>query len=138
LQAQVDGLWQHTCFEAFVAPANDTAYWEVNFSPSGEWAMYQFRRYRERVAVDAMISPPQIVTHQVVDRLTVEVRLRLPQLLMTQLLRIGLSAVIEDNHGQLSYWALQHPAEKPDFHHADAFVLEIPPVTLATIEKELS
>ena len=33
--------------------------------------------------------------------------------------RIGLSAVIETTDGALSYWALAHPAEKPDFHHPD-------------------
>jgi hypothetical protein len=29
-----DGLWQHTCFEAFVAVEGETAYREFNFSPS--------------------------------------------------------------------------------------------------------
>jgi hypothetical protein len=38
-------------------------------------------------------------------------------------LRLGLSAVIESCNGSLSYWALRHPAGKPDFHHADAFAL---------------
>jgi hypothetical protein len=40
-------------------------------------------------------------------------------------LRVGLSAVIEANDGTLSYWALKHPAAKPDFHHPDSFVLEL-------------
>jgi hypothetical protein len=40
-------------------------------------------------------------------------------------LRLGLSAVIEDDNGSLSYWALKHPSGKPDFHHPDAFALEI-------------
>lgn len=38
----------------------------------------------------------------------------------------GLSAVIEEADGTLSYWALAHPAGKPDFHHPDCFVLELP------------
>ena len=33
--------------------------------------------------------------------------------------------VIEDRAGQLSYWALKHPREEPDFHHADGFVLSL-------------
>src|SRR5579862_1162108 len=34
---RADGLWRHTCFEAFVA-ANDAAgYYEFNFSPSLDW-----------------------------------------------------------------------------------------------------
>jgi hypothetical protein len=40
-------------------------------------------------------------------------------------LRLGLSAVVEDKARVLSYWALKHPAEKPDFHHADGFVIEL-------------
>ena len=38
-------------------------------------------------------------------------------------LRLALSPVIED--GALSYWALRHPPGRPDFHHQDAFTLEI-------------
>src|SRR5690606_4833582 len=33
-----DGLWAHTCCEAFVAVAGETGYREYNFSPSGQWA----------------------------------------------------------------------------------------------------
>ena len=40
-------------------------------------------------------------------------------------LRLGLSVVIEAHDGALSYWALRHPQAKPDFHHAEAFALEL-------------
>jgi hypothetical protein len=40
-------------------------------------------------------------------------------------LSLALSAVIEDSAGTLSYWALRHPAGKPDFHHPQAFALEL-------------
>jgi hypothetical protein len=33
--------------------------------------------------------------------------------------------VIEDIGGGRSYWALAHPAGKPDFHHADGFTIEL-------------
>ena len=33
------------------------------------------------------------------------------------------AAVVEETDGRLSYWALTHPAERPDFHHRDGFVL---------------
>jgi hypothetical protein len=32
---------------------------------------------------------------------------------------------VEDVDGILSYWALRHPAGKPDFHHTDAFALQL-------------
>jgi hypothetical protein len=40
--------------------------------------------------------------------------------------RLGLSAVIEEAGGGLSYWALAHPPGKADFHHSDCFALELP------------
>jgi hypothetical protein len=41
--------------------------------------------------------------------------------------RLGLSALIEDTSGRTSYWALAHPAGKPDFHHNDCFTYEFSP-----------
>ena len=38
---RVEGLWRHTCFEAFVGAAGGGAYCELNFSPSGAWAAYR-------------------------------------------------------------------------------------------------
>ena len=32
-----DTLWKHTCFEAFVAPADGPGYHEFNFSPSHDY-----------------------------------------------------------------------------------------------------
>jgi hypothetical protein len=40
-------------------------------------------------------------------------------------LRLVLSAVLEDTDGVLSYWALQHPPGRPDFHHPDAFAVQL-------------
>jgi hypothetical protein len=37
--------------------------------------------------------------------------------------------VIEETSGGKSYWALAHPPGKPDFHHADGFVYELPVVS---------
>ena len=39
-------------------------------------------------------------------------------------LRVGF--FIEDIDGGISYWALAHPAGKPDFHHPDSFALILP------------
>src|SRR5512147_1008484 len=46
------GLWEHTCFEAFIALNGTPAYHEFNFAPSSEWALYAFQSYR------AIASPP--------------------------------------------------------------------------------
>jgi hypothetical protein len=38
--------------------------------------------------------------------------------------RLALAAVLESRDGTLSYWALRHPAGRPDFHHPEGFELE--------------
>ena len=45
--------------------------------------------------------------------------------------RLGLSALIEDRAGHMSYWALAHPPGKPDFHHKDCFAYEFAPAVSA-------
>jgi hypothetical protein len=127
---RVDGLWQHTCFEAFVAVTGSAAYFEFNFSPSGEWAAYAFRDYRDGGAINDDKLDPKIVVRKEAEtlELTAVIRMgRLPAVHPDAILRLGLSAVIEDIDGQLSYWALKHPPGKPDFHHSDNFTLEIQP-----------
>lgn len=124
-----EGLWQHTCFELFIGAKNDVEYYEFNFSPSGEWATYEFRNYRDGSALDADGLEPAISVRRAADILELDARIRLNRLPGLQLdvgLWLGLSAVIEDNHGQLSYWALKHPPGKPDFHHPDSFTFELP------------
>ncbi len=117
--ARADDLWRHTCFEAFVA--GDDGYVEYNLSPSGRWATYRFDDYRQgmREAAEAVENNGLNDAIGVVD---LQARIVLPQ----DGARIGLSAVIEERDGGFSYWALAHPSAKPDFHHPDSFVLELP------------
>jgi hypothetical protein len=125
---QGDGLWKKTCFEAFVGATNDAEYYEFNFSPSGEWAVYGFRDYRDGGPIEVDRFKPAISMRQ--ESRTLElcavVHLdHLPGLQLDVSLSVGLSAVIEDRDERLSYWALKHPPGKPDFHHPDSFVIEI-------------
>lgn len=125
---RVDGLWQHTCFEAFIGAKDDAEYYEFNFSPSGEWAAYGFRDYRDVEAIDVDGLDPKIAVQRNSENLELNAVIhsdRLPGLRPDVCLSLGLSAVIEDLSGSLSYWALKHPPGKPDFHHADAFALEL-------------
>ena len=124
-----DDLWRHTCFEMFVASDGATPYHEFNFSPSGEWAVYAFSGYRERVPLH--VSPdldPHVTSCRSDDRLELDAIVRVDALSLRDAdakLSLGLSAVIEDSEGRLSYWALKHPSDKPDFHRREAFALEL-------------
>jgi hypothetical protein len=123
--ARTDELWRHTCFEAFVGAG--VAYYEFNFAPSTHWAAYRFNRYRTGMRVATEISAPQIAVESSPERYTLQASLELDQLLLSggATLRLGLSAVIEENSGHRSYWALAHPPGKADFHHSDCFTLEV-------------
>jgi hypothetical protein len=141
--ASADPLWQHTCFEAFLSVPGEESYREYNFSPAGLWAASRFLRYREieegapPLAIDggrsAAVSekppyhcvPLAIDSSQSDDRLTLSVDLPAALLPSGTLLRVGLSAVIEHADGHLDYWAVRHPAEKPDFHHQDGWILQL-------------
>jgi hypothetical protein len=123
-----DRLWEHTCCEAFVAIKDQPSYYEFNFAPSGEWAVYAFRAYREAVALPIEPTAPRIAVRSAGDRFELAVTLALNRFLPIRpgaRLSVALSAVIEDNRNMLSYWALKHPTGKPDFHHRDGFALEI-------------
>ncbi|HEY6862828.1 MAG TPA: DOMON-like domain-containing protein [Burkholderiales bacterium] len=123
-----DELWKHTCCEVFVARRGASAYHEFNLSPSGEWAAYAFRAYRERADLDIAALEPGIVVERSAAALELEATLPLGRLSpghASAPLALGLSAVIEDAGGALSYWALAHPPGRPDFHHTEAFALDL-------------
>jgi hypothetical protein len=118
--ARTDALWKHTCFEAFIRC--EDGYREFNFATSGQWASYRFSGYRKDMApADEQASLVSLEGRGSYQDLGVVVALpAVPG-------RLALSAVIEDIDGSLSYWALAHPSDKPDFHHPDSFTLTLPP-----------
>jgi len=130
--ARTDELWRHTCFEAFVRARPGEAYYEFNFAPSMEWAAYRFDGYRSGMRVATEIAAPRIEVQTSLDCYTLRAALALPCSLPSSASgrgkgrgwRLGLAAVIEETSGNKSYWALAHPAGKPDFHRSDCFALE--------------
>jgi len=123
---RADGLWRHTCFEAFVQPAQQDGYLEFNFSPSGEWAAYGFDQRRKGLRNLELPAPPGIDCTHGAGQLELCVTLRLDSLPVLPL-RLGLTAVVEDRDGALAYWALRHPAGPPDFHDPESFTLRLEP-----------
>jgi hypothetical protein len=121
-------LWRHTCFEVFVATMPLAAYHEFNFAPSMQWAAYEFSGYRKGRTVTSEVKSPAIDVQTSAERHELRAALALDGLAglpgsSTWLL--GISAVIEDTSGSLSYWALAHPAGNADFHHSDCFAHEL-------------
>lgn len=150
---RADRLWAHTCFEAFVRVEDAPDYLELNFSPSGQWAAYHFDAYRQGMTPLVLEESPRVVVcragrspagavsgapsgRAAGERsgrigpgraLTLEATARLPLHAGAKgcRLRLGLCAVVEDDAGGLSYWALRHAAGRPDFHRPEAFALEL-------------
>jgi len=123
---RADDLWRHTCFEAFIR-GDGQAYCEINLSPSGQWATYWFDDYRQ--GMRAAACEPSALDAAAPDGsfdLTAEIDLRRLPAPFDGPLSLGLSAVIEDESGGKTYWALAHAPGKPDFHHPDAFALDLP------------
>lgn len=120
-------LWRHTCFEAFIRIGDGPGYYEINLSPSLKWALYRFDSYRQGMSPVAIVNAPAISVSRCDDRLELDAQLPLGDLSELRgdvSLRLALATVIEAEDGSVSYWALEHPTEKPDFHHAGGFAAQ--------------
>ena len=119
-----DNLWQHSCFELFIAQADSENYYEFNFSPSTLWAAYAFDSYRIRREWQIK-NAPKLRINQTLNQLEVEATFNLADLELLSPNKkwlIGLSAVIESQQNDLSYWALKHPEAQPNFHHRAGYI----------------
>ncbi|MET0251044.1 MAG: DOMON-like domain-containing protein [Novosphingobium sp.] len=127
---RADELWRTTCFELFVQHDEDTGYVECNFSPSRRWAVYDFADYRsgrrERALPGEPVSEPVAGEGEFAHHARLD-----PAGLPPRPWRVGLSAIIEEDGGAKSYWALAHPSGEPDFHHPVCFALTLPAEALA-------
>lgn len=133
---RAEELWRHTCCELFVRRDDLPGYLEFNFSPSGAWQAYRFIGYRQGRRPVRLPAPPRVTAelrecaaHAAgpAEALGLEALVHLPVPFSTapQGLRLALSAIVEDQSGALSYWALRHGPGRPDFHHPDACVLTL-------------
>jgi hypothetical protein len=121
---RADGLWQATCFEAFLRERDEEAYREWNFAPSGQWAAYDFAGYREGMTVAEVASAPYI---RVEDNFTWWALGATIAVDAQPQWELGLAAVLEESDGTKSYWALAHPdGDKPDFHDPVCFAAHLP------------
>jgi hypothetical protein len=145
---RADGLWRETCCEAFLRVGDEPGYLEFNFSPSGEWAAYEFSAYRAGMRELAMRAPriavqrdPRAAASEdptLVAGFGLQATIELPgrlrsdpalagrlQLALTAVLRLGRT-------GLTTHWSLCHPPGKPDFHAPANFALALPALPTAS------
>jgi hypothetical protein len=121
--ARAEHLWQTTCFEAFLRVPGADSYREWNVAPSGQWAAYDFASQREG-RTDADVAAPYI---RIEDNFTWWAFGATIAVDAETHWALGLSAILEEQDGTKSYWALAHPpGDKPDFHDPACFVGHLP------------
>lgn len=125
-RGRADELWRTTCFELFLKPAGGESYVELNLSPSERWAAYDFGSYRAGMAErPASREPDSSIrlgsTFAIFDA-------AIPRDVLPALpAAASFAAVIEEQGGAVSYWAIEHAAAKPDFHDPACFAATLAP-----------
>jgi hypothetical protein len=121
------GLWSNTCFEFFVARADDPRYWEFNLSPSGDWNVYRMDAYRQvGFREETLVERLQLETRNEAGFVTLDTSVELSPLISgNHPLQLGISSVIQGVDQHKTYWSLVHPRPEPDFHVRESFIIHI-------------
>lgn len=124
---RANGLWQTTCFEMFLGEggADFQNYTEYNFSPSEKWNAYEFAGFRQNMQSRSAACGPVCTMRP--GRSFAIFDTAIPHAILPQNRpRLSITAVIEEEGGQKSYWALAHGRDDaPDFHDPACFAAEL-------------
>lgn len=110
------GLWESTCFELFLL-SNDMSYYEFNFSPDGNWNCFYFDKKGDPLEESKCdLIDFKTSTEASTYKLSIEIDLCSMKQNFTKNsdFKFNLASVLDS--GELSYWALDHGQEKPNFH----------------------
>lgn len=122
--ARKNDLWKETCFECFFGVGGTKQYFEFNGSTSGDWALYSFEDYRKGMK-DAPVSADPVLQKMEKSAGKLICEWRIPYFTKAILQSASLTAVIKTGviktDEEISYWALKHAGEKPDFHLRNSF-----------------
>ena len=124
-KGRADGLWKTTCFELFLRAPGAETYVELNLSPSERWAACEFSGYRAGMAERPFPREPECTMRLGQSLAIFDVAVPVAGL-PPRPWAYGFSAVIEEEGGIISYWALAHTPGKPDFHHPACFAATLP------------
>jgi hypothetical protein len=121
---RVIGLWESSCFELFIHNKNTTTYYEFNFSSEGHWNCFYFPTPKTPLKQSPNFEEIDCATSLKDQSFTLKAVVNLynfhPGFWEKESMSFGLSSVIE-KHKSLSYWAISHCDEKPNFHNVESF-----------------
>lgn len=126
LPQRKENLWQGSCCEIFIQDTKSKQYIEWNFCFSSDWDASEFLDYRKKDTKPFTVKSPSIIKDISPDKIILKTSFAAPPANYSQL-RAGISVILEDTHGKLNYWALNHPKpeQKPDFHDERSFCISI-------------
>jgi hypothetical protein len=125
-----------TCFEFFMGLQNSPSYWEFNLSPAGDWNVYRFQDYRQGMQEEPVLNTLPFEVQQQSGALTLDLVLDLAPIFessssfpsaspLQQPLELGITAVLESQQKEVSYWALNHCGTQADFHLRESFHIKL-------------
>ncbi|MEH1894595.1 MAG: DOMON-like domain-containing protein [Nostoc sp.] len=119
-------LWKDTCFEFFLGIKNSAQYWEFNLSPAGHWNAYHFDGYRQGMQEETAFEKLPFSVQNQADGLTLLLDIDLGKIIsVEQAIEVGITTVVKDRGGEVTYWALTHLGAEADFHLRDSFIIEL-------------
>lgn len=116
-------LWEKTCFELFIKDAKDS-YIEFNFSPDFEWNCFFFEKKGDTLAEYKrmeLVKFDILFSNEIVHVIVELQKKMFPDHFFEGKLSAGITSVIKEKNGNLSYWALSHHDTKPNFHDFRSF-----------------
>ena len=123
---RADRLWTSTCFECFFLRP-DGQYVEFNFSPSSEWAVYEFKGYREGMQQSMMRIAPKILCSQTQVMFELNASVDLSGSAAARVIEssslLNLATVIRLKDDRYCYFSLGFGDGGPDFHRRESFVV---------------
>lgn len=119
-------LWKDTCFEFFLGIKNSEQYWEFNLSPTGDWNVYRFDAYRQGMQEETAFTTLPFSIQHLSDSMAIALDIELDKIVLAnQAIEVGITTVIKDRDGEVSYWALTHQGTEADFHRRDSFIITL-------------
>ncbi|MBN3892210.1 MAG: DOMON-like domain-containing protein [Nostoc sp. JL31] len=119
-------LWEDTCFEFFLGIKDSARYWEFNLSPAGHWNVYRFDGYRQGMQEETAFEKLPFNVQNQADGLALGLDVDLDKIVSAeQAIEIGITTVIKNIDGNVSYWALTHRGEEADFHLRNSFIVKL-------------
>ncbi|MCC5625509.1 hypothetical protein LC574_31245, partial [Nostoc sp. CHAB 5715] len=92
----------------------------------GHWNVYRFDGYRQGMQEETAFENLAFNVHNQADGLILVLDVDLDKIVSAeQAIEVGITTVIKDRNGEVTYWALTHQVAEADFHLRDSFIIEL-------------